>query len=286
MPIRSVQTVNILVVFLLLLGFFRPANAHEPIFGLGPRVIFKGGVGIETEIKGEEASGGGDTERTIDLNTEILYGLTENFAVTLAVPTILNREQTILNQNVSSSGLGDLSLRGKFRFWRHDSLGTQDSAALILGIKFPTGDDRETPKLGSGSTDFLFGLAAGHESRRWYFFGDARYRLNTEGEGDLKVGDRLFIDAAIGIRPWLTEYLKPDLVVMTEFNWETWMKNELKGQDISDSGGDRLFVTPGFFLTYRNVALKGGVQIPIYRDLRGDQPEEDYRFVSAVEFHF
>ena len=136
------------------------AFAHEPIFGLGPHVIYKGGVGIEVEIDGERSSGNQKTERELAIDTEIIYGITSDLAATLVIPGILDKVEKTETEDQSSSGFGDLSLRLKYRFWRRDSPGAQDSAAIILGGKFPTGNENEKPKLGSGSTDFLFGLEA------------------------------------------------------------------------------------------------------------------------------
>lgn len=271
------------ILFVVLRGF-GPACAHEPIFGLGPHTIYKGGVGIEVEFEGEESSGAGEDEKEYVLHNEIIYGVKADFSVTLAVPYIIEREAKAGGIENSSSGLGDVSLRGKYRFWRRDAPGVQDAAALILGIKVPSGDDDKTPHLGSGSTDFLFALAAARESLKWYYFGDIRYRLNTE-DGGIEKGDMFFADLAAGVRPWPTEYYRPDLVLIAELNWETIMSDDLDGVDIEDSGGDRLFFSPSFFFTYRNLAVKGGVQIPIHQDLNGEQPEVNYRFKLAAELH-
>ena len=273
------------VFFLVMLIQINSAFAHEPIFGLGPHVIYKGGVGVEVEIDGERSSGNLKTERELAVDTEIIYGITSDLAVTLVIPGILDKVRITETEDQSSSGFGDLSIRLKYRFWRRDSPGIQDSAAIILGGKFPTGNENKNPKLGSGSTDFLFGLAAGRESRRWYYFGDLRYRLNTKDD-QFKVGDKIFADAAIGIRPWLTEYLEPDWVFLVEANWETQQRNEQFGQAVSDSGGNLLFVSPAFFMTHRNWAVKGGVQVPVYQNLNGNQPEVDYRFALGVEIHY
>ena len=259
---------------------------HEPIFGVGPHTIFKGGVGVEVEFEGREASGAGEEEEELLFHTEIIYGLTTDTSLTLAVPYIIDSTRRAGGTMESSSGLGDISLRTKYRFWRRDGPGVQDAAAVVVGIKTPTGDDGSTPRLGSGSTDYLFALTAARESLVWYYFGDIRYKLNTEGGGGLKAGDRILADLAIGARPWPTEYLKPDIVFMGELNWERYMRDETGGVDVADSGGDRLFISPSFFFTYRNLAVKGGVQIPVYQDLHGEQSEEEYRFKLAVEFHF
>lgn len=272
----AVITAVILSVLLISGGAF----AHEPIFGLGPHTIFKGGFGLEMEFEGEKASGGGEGEREYVLKSEIIYGITVDLSATLSIPYILERSS--INE---SSGPGDISVRTKYRFWRRDGVGVQDAAAVILGVKLPTGDDDKTPRLGSGSTDYLFALTAARESLKWYYFGDVRYRLNTEGGGGLRAGNGFFVDFAIGIRPWKTDYLRPDLVVIAELNYESRNRDELFGVDVADSGGSRLFLSPSFFLTYRNWALKGGIQFPVDQDLNGNQPESDYRFSLAVETH-
>ncbi len=272
----AVITAAILSIFLTSVS----ALAHEPIFGLGPHTIFKGGVGLEMEFEGEKASGGGEVEREYTLTSEIIYGITADLSATLAIPYILERSS--INE---SSGPGDVSVRTKYRFWRRDGIGVQDAAAVILGVKLPTGDDDKTPRLGSGSTDYLLALAIARESLKWYYFGDVRYRLNTEGGGGMRAGNGVFADLAIGIRTRRVEYLRPDLVVIAELNFESRDRNELFGVDFADSGGNRLFLSPSFFFTYRNWALKGGIQFPVDQDLNGNQPESDYRFSLAVESH-
>ncbi|NIA29914.1 MAG: hypothetical protein GWP06_08405 [Actinobacteria bacterium] len=274
----------LLLLCAMLLLSLSPANlfAHEPIFGLGPHVVFKGGFGIETEYAKELLAGVNELESTTSLRTEIMYGATGNLAVTLSAPTIFGHKTG--NGTESSSGIGDISLRTKYRFWRDDKPGIQDAAAVIIGIKLPTGDYESTPPLGSGSTDVLFALAAARESRRWYYFGNVRYRLNSKGN-TIRFGNRFFADAAFGVRPWLTEYLKPDLVVMVELNWEAMQPNKIDNQIVANSGGDQLFLSPGIFFTLRNWAIKGGLQIPLLQKLNGLQRETNYRYALAIELH-
>ena len=274
------------LVTVLTVLFCGAAFAHEPIFGLGPHVIYKGGIGVEMEYELNKASGHHQKEKESGLGAEVIYGITADLAATIAFPYSFRKEVSNQIGTQDSSGIGDVSLRLKYRFWRHDLPGIQDSAAIIGGVKLPTGDSHATPPLGSGSTDFICAFAAARESLKWYYFGDIRCKINTEGTRDLKKGNLLFVDLAVGIRPWPTQYLKPDLVVMTELNWETKTRDRLNGNKVNDSGANQLFLSPGFFLTYRNWAVKGGVQLPIYQDFNGEQAEDDYRFSLAIEAHF
>lgn len=42
----------------------------------------------------------------------------------------------------SSSGKGDIAVFTKYRFWRKDSLGLQESAAVLLKVITDTADSR------------------------------------------------------------------------------------------------------------------------------------------------
>lgn len=252
------------------------ALAHEPIFGLGAHTLYKGGYGIEVEVESERA---GDNREDI-LAYNLSYGVTPDFTIGLVVPQFIEKEEG----NASSSGIGDLSLRAKYRFIRIDEPGSTTGVALNLASKLPSGDETKAPPLGTGSADFLAGLAMSRESLRHYSFGDITYLMKTEANS-VRLGNVLFLDIAYGIRPWRAEYLRPDLVLVVEFNYEReerTRKNKVK--DVN-TGGETLFVSPGFLLSYRFVMLKGGVQLPVYWDLNGTQEEVDYRALVSVEFH-
>ena len=288
-------------LLVVLFGLLSPkmALAHEPLFSLGPHTLYKGGVGIEfeTELRstskllrnGDKISDPLDQKATrLILPTEIIYGVSPDLALTARIPVIYRTfEQTNTGDKTkkSSRGLGDIALRSKYRFWRRDSLGVQQAAAVVLGIKLPTGDDGADPPLGTGSTDFLLGLTAAHEGRRLYAFGDLRYRLNTEAD-DLRVGDVFFYDVAVGFRPILTDYYRPDLVFLLELNGEVAQKDDRDGAADSDSGGHTVWLGPNFLLSYRNIMMKGGIRFPIVQELNGTQLGHDYESVLATEIHF
>lgn len=205
--------------------------AHEPIFGLGPGTIFKGGVGIEFEYEKVKEEG---------LATEVLYGVTEDLSFTA--------RSVNGNRDMREAGF-----RLKYRVWKRYDVGQIDALSLIGGTIFDMEEDRLYP---------LGGLAIGRESRRWYFF------------ADMRASRKFFIDGAVGIRPWLMEYLKPDLVLLSELNYE-------------QKGSVRvLFTSPAFFFTYRNIALKGGMQIPTYRSDEAKRRDVKERASLSFEVHF
>ena len=273
--------------------------AHEPVFSLGPHTLYKGGIGIELEAEllsksrllknGREMDDPQDRKATrIIFPTEIIYGLTTNLALTTRIPVVyrtFEKNAASGKDQDRSAGLGDILFRSKYRFWRRDTLGVQQAAAVVLGVKLPTGNDEADLPLGTGSTDYIFGLTAGHEGRRLYVFGDLRYRLNTEANG-VRAGNIFFYDAALGFRPRLTDYYRPDLVLLLEFNGEAGQKDELNGGVDPDSGGRTLWLGPNFLLSYRNHMLKGGIRFPFLQRLNGIQLGQDYEAALAMEIHY
>lgn len=260
-----------------LLSLTNSAFAHEPVFSLGPETIYKDGVGIETEFEFEH----GDKEKEGVLHYEILYGLTENIALTLEVPQFLEKKE----DTDTSDGLGDIALRTKFQFYRKDSLGVQDKATLIYGLKFPSGDEGKKPALGSGSIGHLFGLSLGHESTTIYGFATARFFLRTDS-GSKDKGDRILLDVSFGFRPRLRAYKSWDLVLLLETSYIFIQKDKINGAKQPNTGGRKLLIGPTFLWSIRNIMLKGGFQFPVWQGLEGSQKKEDFRSVVAIEYHF
>ena len=258
-----------------------PAAAHGPLFSAGPETPWKGAVEITAGYHLERASGAGETEREREAFLELEYGITPTWQINAEIPYTWKEEDGLDSDNV-----GDITLGTKYNFWRVDLPGAQWKASALFKTKLPTGNDESEPRSGTGSTDFIGGLAAGYEGRRWYGFVDARYRLNTEGAGGRKQGDKLFLDLVGGVRPVLTGYLEPDTVFFLELNWEYADRDELSGVALADTRGWELFISPAIWWTYRQVAIKGGVQIPIAGNLNGNQPSSDYRALIELVYHF
>ncbi len=258
-----------------------PAAAHNPIFAPGPHVTYAGGTELTLGYERARTSGAGSEETDQEAVLELEYGLTADWTAEIELPF-----RSLDEGGREASGLGDVVLRSRWRFHRLDLPSEQRAAALLVQVKLPSGDEDERPRLGSGSTDFLAGLLYGREGRRWYYYGAARYRFNTEGAGGLERGDRQLLDLVGGVRPFLTGYREPDTVLFLELNFENAGRDERGGVALADTGGWELFLSPGVFWTYRNFALRSGVQLPIAEGLNGRQPESRYRFKFELRYQF
>ena len=256
-------------------------HAHGPLFSPAPETIWKGGTEITLGIHTEKATGAGNKEKAYEMSLEAEYGITADWEIGIEIPYAWKEEN-----GGDADGLGDIVLDTKYQFWKRDLPLAQYKAAAFLKPTLPTGDDDSTPRLGSGSTDVIAGLATGYESRRWYWFASGVYRANTEGAGGLEKGDKQFLSVVGGVRPVLSEYDEPDTVLMVELNWERAGRDELDGAGLANTGGWELFVSPVFWWTYGQIAIRGGVQIAIARALNGNQATSDYRARVEFVYHF
>jgi len=256
-------------------------QAHEPVFTPGAHVKSKGGQEIELEYERDRTSGAGDRETEQQLSLVYEYGVTSSWTVKAYLPLI---DKTVNGTN--ETGLGDVTLGTKYRVLRVDRPGQQYSTTLLFQAKLPTAESSGTPKLGTGSTDFVVGALHGLESRRWYYNTAARYRFNTEGDGGFEKGDKLLLDIVGGVRPVLTKYKEPDTVLFLELNFEDATRDSLNGTNIADTGGWEMFLSPGIFWTYRTYAIVGGVQIPVAENLNDTQASSDYRFKLSFKYEF
>ncbi len=256
-------------------------RAHGPLFSPAPETIFKGGTEITLGFHSEKATGAGEKEKAYEVFLEAEYGITADWQIGIEIPTTWKEEN-----GGDANGIGDIVLDTKYQFWKRDLPLAQYKAAVFLKTKLPTGGDDGTPRLGSGSTDVIAGLAAGYESRRWYWFTSGVYRANTEGAGGLDKGDKQFLSVVGGVRPVLSEYDEPDTVLMLELNWERAGRDKVNGAGLVNSGGWELFVSPVLWWTYGQIAIRGGVQIAIAEALNGNQATSDYRARVEFVYHF
>ena len=262
----------LVLLLCLLVGI---AQAHEPIFGLGPRTIWKGGFGFETEIEREREQ----LQSGWVLKHELLYGITADVAVTFELPYVLARGNP---DGKVQRGFGDALVRGKWRFFRHEVWGGIYHAALLAGIELPTAERA----VSSGDQyDYFLGMAGAYEGRRWLVFGDVRYRWNTGRVARKNRPDVVLYDVAVGIRPVKTEYEKPDTVIMFELNGEVFRVGELGSPLPGGLPGHRRYAAVGVWFTYRNWAIKPGFQVPVNQPGGPNHGMSDYRAVFAVEFH-
>jgi hypothetical protein len=153
----------------------------------------------------------------------IAYGLTADFTISARLPVIMRQniregshhhpgggapaENSVVELG-DSSGIGDLSLLGQYRFLNNKA--AQLEMAALVGVKLPTGRTNVVSnegerfeaefQPGSGSLDGLLGLAVTKRLGAWSFDSSVLYQLTGTGTQDTDLGDRLLYNAAVSYR--------------------------------------------------------------------------------------
>ncbi|MFD2231813.1 hypothetical protein [Alkalimarinus sediminis] len=122
----------------VVLGLSDDVYGHDPIFSPGPHVLFEGGKEVHAEFHRSERGNETENEATIALN----YGLTGDWVAGLELPY-----QYLKGSDERNDGIGDLTFSTKYRFWRLDSLGVQESMATLFKVKPDTASSGESPPL-------------------------------------------------------------------------------------------------------------------------------------------
>jgi hypothetical protein len=222
--------------FILLLACLAStaAKAHEPLYGFGPHVLFKGGFAPHITVNWKKA--------LFETEYALGYGITRNWTIVAETPW------TYENGNYK---FGGLNFKTKYRFLLKTDKGISHQASFLSKLVIP----RATGK----PTVLNLALTAGQEALKFYWFASAGYALKFSNDS-LKPGNNLLYNVSIGYRPFKVNYYKPDIVFFVETTGNVFQKSRLNGDRVSLSGGADLAIAPTFFFTYKNFALRGGIQ--------------------------
>jgi len=242
---------------------------------------------------GDEISDPEDREVTV-YSTPLVIPLriSPNFVITGIFPIlVIDEERTVLGQRVenSSSGIGDLQFSVKHAFYRKDALKRTTRLAWTAGIKLPTGDETETPALGSGSVDYMIGGILTHIVDRFAVHADLKYKVNTEANG-VRAGNTLKHDLAFEYRVWPARFQSMSdktYNLILELNGNYAESSNNGGSTVANTGGETLFLSPGIQLVATpRLIIEALFQYPIVQELRGTQPGVDYTASLGFRYSF
>ena len=249
---------------------------------------------------GDDPSGA-DRDRTAWVLVSVLgYGANSDLALFGVVPYVdrsLDITQGSARRTRSASGLGDISLFGRYTVFRRDWPGRTLRVASFAGLELPTGDDDETDSFGrlppsvqpgSGSWDPFGGLVLSYQTLDFEVDAQASYRANTKAN-DFEFGDVARLDGALQYRLWPRELgsgVPGFLYGVLEANLIHRDKDQVSGTNDPDSGGLSLFILPGLQYVTKRWIVETGVQIPVVQDLNGTALEKDTIFRAGFRLNF
>jgi hypothetical protein len=222
-----------------------------------------------TELAREE-----EVENRVTLSASHSLG---NRVTLLARVPFSHRTITTEGSSQSGSGIADPELLGQARIW---SSGPRNWLSVTGTLKTDWGKNDLTvdgeraeehlqPGTGAwgGSTGFAFSKGLGAQSA---LFGSAFGRFNGRNTAGYHYGDVALANVAWERR------LMTRLEGVVELNFRAARKDEeAPGEADPNTGGKVLYVTPRLLLRLTgDVWLKAGVQVPVWKDLYGDQDEK------------
>lgn len=261
--------------------------------------VFRGQI-FAIEASGEPVS----EDRDLDVRGGVSvlgYGVTSDVAVFAMLP-YLDKELGLTlpdGQRVKrhSSGLGDAQLFLRYTALRRDRQGANFRIAPFAGIKLPTGEDDDADRLGrvpqplqpgSGSWDVFGGVVATYQTLDYQIDAQLAHTANTKANG-FKFGDTTALDASLQYRLLPRELgagVPGFLYGVIEANLVHQAKNEIDGTDDPDSGGTKLFLSPGLQYVTKRWIIEAIVQIPVVQDLGGPALKDDYTVRAGFRVNF
>lgn len=241
----------------------------------------------------------------------IAYGVTENLTLSASLPYVYRRDiraghhshagggvVNSVDALGNAGGIGDLTLLGRYALPPGTSPGQR--VALLLGIKTPTGETRESNadgdrfdiehQPGSGSWDPLIGAALTRRLDRLSLDANLLYTWTTEGAQDTELGDRLAYNIGVSVRRGGAthdhddgaghRHAAWDLVLELNGEWED--QHEAAGVRDDHSGGNIVYLSPGARVTAGGWFGSVAVGLPVVQNIRIAHPETDYRVVAGI----
>ena len=296
----------ILFLFLGFVGISSHQLRAQAIIAPSGRTLFHRGTLIRTFLEVEHlslrADGQSEEVTRYIAPLAIVHGFYPKWTVIAIQPymsvdrtTHMGGETTPMNLN----GLPDSRL-----FVQYDGLYSRNSPggltrlSGVLGIQLPTGADR----FSTGSLAYTGGLIFEKAMRLKYVFtADFQYTLTTENTQGLKVGNRARFDVvpayflisegkaspdANWVRKMYDRLFRNGAYFILEFNG-TWQAHARQGNDIANTGGTTLAISPGiqYFLSDRFLA-EFSAPIPVIKELNGTQLEPDSTFLFGFRILF
>jgi len=259
---------------------------------------------------GEEISDPVGQFRDSSITSLILgYNLHPRFGLGLNLPYIhrsFRRAEGFEIEEGTESGLGDMSLLGRFVVYTKPEHEYSIFLSVFAGVEFPTGDsdrlqeevgEEEIPgappsgvhgndlALGSGSFDAIAGVSGNAQWRRFLFAADVQYFIRTRGDFGYRFGNELSVSAGPGFYLLFDE--SKTLAVVASFSYETKAHDHVAGVERDDGILMAWYASPGLIFTLgENFSATANVDIPLRIANRSFQTVPDYRVCGGIAWNF
>jgi len=262
------------------------ASGHGPVFGLTTPTNGKGGWSLDLGLMGRK--GAQDTGAM--LRAMLAYGITQDLQVSLSGPVVFASAPLAPGRLTGMMpGTGDFEAIGAWRFHRQGTdVGTRFETTayggvIVQGPQRPAGMLRDLRKAPGVYTAIATGMA----SRSHYHWGGVGNVRFADSEGDRRPNTFLY-SFVWGFRPppWQKEYPHWDWRFFVEVTGEDSSRVRRNGIAVPGTGGHQVFLGPTTLGIYKNYAIEGGIQFPVYRNVGALHQRESFRFAINFSYFF
>jgi hypothetical protein len=239
------------------------ASDHGPVFGYATPVNSQGEFSFDTGIVGRSGTVGTQFSTASGFG----YGLTPHITLNLSLPAAFGSGNLPESRIVPG---GEWTAGASWRFLHSvTSVGKRTESTASLEAVAP-GPQPESGVLGNlhRAPGVAGTLATGFASRSQYLWGGGGYTRFAEASGDRRP-DTLSWSGVYGYRPVALRrgYDQWDYRGFAELTGEHTGEVRESGLVLPSSGSTTVWLGPSVLAIYKDIAIEGGVQGPLFRDV-------------------
>lgn len=293
---RSIAGPLLLALLAVRSAAANPIRANTPGTGVFQR------SGLLAGAVADSREGGGTELLTMSSFVELRYTPATHWVFGVRVPYLV--ESSVRSPGAateSASGLGDVVVSAKHRFYRWVGPWADRHAAVEIGLKLPTGatDRPLRPGLpvsllsrlqpGTGSADGLVDVVYQQARRRLVLAADAGYRYNTEGAGEYRRGNEAQLNLSAQYVLFPRTYGKPGHEVFGVLEGTLLRANEdrLGGRALPGTDRSALLLAPGVqYVATERLFLDLSVQVPLWEEVGRGELASRWNVLGQLRFAF
>jgi hypothetical protein len=281
------------------------ASAHEPLWGESPQTFAFGILhpelrfGYESDcllLRGSRRIGNPDLLRRTraDGLFSLQYAPRTSLNVRVDIPFAqVSNSQRIGGQvrRTSATGLGNISLSAKSRFYQRFGEDWKVHQSYIVGISLPTGaggfypdGSRISPSdaPGTNKSGVMLGYAFAYERLKDTFWASAMFMTDIGGAGSR--GPSLELDGNYGY--WVRRAKRPQdlgVIVAAGVHLQAQGRDQVGNGSDPNSGFDLAGLQASIIATKGQAQFRAGVLVPVYQRVNGTQLRPEVQVRAGME---
>lgn len=239
------------------------------------------------------------TRQVLDLS--LSYTPTPRLQLEIEVPISRTTFDDGVNSD-SGSGLGNITLWGKYRFFRTVKTYGDRQTSFRFGMELPTGKKSAPTAQAVNASEFVrqqltpisggfaphFDIAFSQAGGRFIFGGNIEGIVRTTRDG-FRMGNELRANTDFEYVLLPFDYQKPgkELFVILETSFVVRGRGKLNDQTVADSKSTEFYIAPGLqYAAHPQFVIEGSVQIPVFRNAGREVLRNDLNLLLGIKYLF